>query len=314
MSIKHFFRCLFRVLILIIVHFLKPVVGPGICGAGKYMNSNGVCTDCTAIWSCDAGYYEVRCSANADAYCTSCRSSCTTGYYRYLTCEWTWDHKCSPCEPGYYCPGPFDRYSCNSGETYLPNWYATACTACKSCPSGQYLSPSRTTTEDTGTCTVCNIGSSCPGDRKQYACNPGFTFSSTSGATACTPCSAPCSPGFYQQAPCTTTSDRVCTPCLPGFNFSLTSGATQCLSCSGACPAGTYQQAPCTTTSDRVCTPCVLGSSFSAPTGATACTPCTQALCPSRTIRTQNCTLTSDVVCSQCDEVFVCPEDHYCDD
>ena len=42
MSIKHFFRCLFRVLILIIVHFLKPVVGPGICGAGKYMNSNGV--------------------------------------------------------------------------------------------------------------------------------------------------------------------------------------------------------------------------------------------------------------------------------
>ena len=158
-SIKHFFRYFLRVEFLIIVNlFFKSVVGPCIqeCSScNAYKDSNGVCRTCTDVYPCPSGYYEVRCTTTADGYCTRCRTSCPAGTYKSLECQSTWDHQCSACQSGYYCPGPFDRYSCDSGTTYSPNWFATACTACKSCPSGQYLSPSCTTTEDTGTCTQC---------------------------------------------------------------------------------------------------------------------------------------------------------------
>ena len=167
MSIKHFFRYFLRVEFLIIVNLfcLKSVVGPCIAECGScnaYKDSNGVCKECTVFWpgvnDCPSGKYEVRCTTTADAYCAPCRTSCPAGYYLYTACSRTADLQCTPCNPGYYCPGTLDKYSCTSGETYQPYWYATACTACKSCPSGKYLSPSCTTTEDTGTCTVCNIG------------------------------------------------------------------------------------------------------------------------------------------------------------
>ena len=241
------------------------------------------------IFSCNIKQYSCVYIAGNDPNCQSPRA-----YYRPSILSD--DQACCPI--GHYCHYLYNvKYVCSAG-TYQNMNGQTTCITCFGgpCAAGQYVPPCPTTSNTA--CTPCST-SPCPAGQYQTPCT-------TTSDRVCTPCS----PGSFS----TTSGVTVCTPCLLGSNFSNTTGATSCTPCSGPCPAGTYQTQPCTTSSDRVCTPCVLGSSFSLTSGTTQCLPCTQTPCPSRTIKTQNCTLTSDVVCSQCDDVFVCPQDHYCDD
>ena len=64
-------------------------------------------------------------------------------------------------------------------------------------------------------CYTCTAGYYCDGTNR-YQCIAGSSFSSA-GATACTPCSSTgvCAAGTYYN-PCTTTTNRACTPCIAG--------------------------------------------------------------------------------------------------
>lgn len=137
-----------------------------------------------------------------------------------------------------------------------------ACAAGEMCTDGQCVGEI-----PAGVCAVDNGGCSADafcmdiGGAAACACHPGFTGS---GVT-CDACSV-CAPEFFATAPCTPVDDTVCTacsaPCSEGRFESAPCGGPQgdrvCTMCT-FCVGATYTVSPCSTASDSVCAPCETG-------------------------------------------------------
>ena len=111
------------------------------------------------------------------------------------------------------------------------------------------------------------------------------TFSSTTDASACTPCTS-CPAGQFTSTACTLTANGACQACRAG-TYSGSTASPSCVSCLAgtyntgtgmltssaciSCAAGTFS----TSAGSSVCTACVAGT-FLAGTGGTSITQCTQ--------------------------------------
>ena len=132
---------------------------------------------------------------------------------------------CSQCGALQFCPGTGIAYTCRAG-TYFSTQTAIDQSTCITCSSGTY-SPAVGATQ----CTVCPAGDT----DNLFLSKPGFFtfvvfiftdagYISSTGASACTPCSK----GSYQ----TGTGQSACITCSAG-TFSPSVGATQCTICPG---------------------------------------------------------------------------------
>ena len=124
---------------------------------------------------------------------------------QFVTVEDCWCVECGPCDPGFErtgCSGHNDGSCTLCADGYFkqsPN--ADSCSPClgawDDCPAGEYVTQA------------------CGGANGQV-CSPcplGY-FKPNAGMHDCTVCS-PCADGYYESAPCTRTTNRVCAPC-PG--------------------------------------------------------------------------------------------------
>lgn len=163
------------------------------------------------------------------------------------------------------------------GNTYcLPNQLCT--NACIECPP-QTVARSDKTNCDSGTCTVCPVGSYCSGGSSIAGCPTGQynsitgisssgqcqscsagKFSSVINSSSCTNCSA----GMYNAAD----SSTGCTNCENG-KYQPSQGQVYCI----FCPAGRYGTGTGFTTMETNCTKCVEGT-FSNTLGASSNTNC----------------------------------------
>jgi hypothetical protein len=81
---------------------------------------------------------------------------------------------------------------------------------------------------------------------------PGDSFCNGVTRTSCTICS----PGTYEIAACSATSDRQCAAC-PANSYCVGSDV---FPCSPPCLPGTYRTKNCTAASDQTCSACPAGS------------------------------------------------------
>lgn len=145
--------------------------------------------------------------------------------------------------------------SCPSGQFTVCNSTATGCSACSVCGAGLYASVTCGGSND-AVCALCPAGSYCPTPGPlPTTCPPGSMCPST-GLTA----SVACAPGAYANTPGRT----ACAP-APVGSYVATSAANS----STPCPLGTYSNS----TGNTACAPCQPGA-FAAATGSAACTPC----------------------------------------
>jgi hypothetical protein len=313
-----------------------------LCSAGTYSTAVGAttpvtCVSCPAGSSCPGGSVMNTCVAGTtfalagQSTCTSCGNPCAATTYETQACTTTQNRVCTFCPPGSACPGGTSITSCIAASTFsLGN--SSTCSSCTTCLAGTYETTTCTTTRNR-VCTFCPPGSACPGGATITPCVAGTSFSLGNQST-CTGCTSPCSATTYQQQPCTTTQNRVCsTDCPPGYacpgggtliactngtNYSLATQTT-CTTCTPVCTATTYQTQTCTTTQNRICMPCPAGSACPGGTtislcvsGSTfalanqsACSTCT--VCLAGTYETTPCTPTQNRVCTVCPTGSACP-------
>uniref|UniRef100_A0A673BJ17 Tumor necrosis factor receptor superfamily, member 21 n=1 Tax=Sphaeramia orbicularis TaxID=375764 RepID=A0A673BJ17_9TELE len=147
-------------------------------------------------------------------------------------------------------------------------------------PAGQsLLSPRRYqyTDPDLGTQLVCD---KCPAGtyvsvhcsptavRECSPCPEGTFTRGENGVEQCHRCQAPCTAGFIEKIPCTSTQDRVCT--CPPNSYLSGDGGTQCKPHS-LCPPGTRVKTRGTDTKDVGCKPCNKGTFSDVESSALKC-------------------------------------------
>jgi hypothetical protein len=259
--------------------------------------NNRECSFCPPGYFCSGGLAIDLCangltfSLGNQSTCTNCEI-CSAGTYQTTSCISTRNRVCSPCPPGFACPGgttlldPMGSTACVSGVTFSVGLQST-CTACTTCLAGTYENVSCTASRNR-VCLPCPPGFACPGGTVITPCILGSTYSLGSQST-CTSCTV-CINGLFETTACSATTNRICSlsPCSPG-TYSVSVGyTTQCNPCPAgyACPGGT------------VLDECIAGSTFSMG-GQGACTPCLTP-CGAGTYELQTCTPYQNRVCDTC--------------
>ena len=183
------------------------------CPAGKY-NTTNLATSCI---SCSAGTYNASSGAGSASACISCSAgtfsgegastcqTCVAGTYsaeKALVCE--------KCPAGTYNPNqggtsvgvcrscPAGRYSTTQGAA-----------SCESCPPGKYSTTVGATSDNA--CTFCPAGTYSVGGKGECDRCPTGTASTTVGATSSSTCIS-CPPGYFSS----TTGATICSPVQAG--------------------------------------------------------------------------------------------------
>ena len=219
------------------------------CSASEYESTactattNRVCTACT---TCTAGvnYRTGACTAGNTA-CTAC-PTCTAGDYKSVACTTTSAGTCASCPSGYYCTSGAANFCPSDSNSPTGSSVITACT----CNAGYYGT-------NGGSCTICPVGSYCPGGTSAVSCSSVITGSSSlGGATSTSSSSCICNPGY------TGSNGGPCTVCQPGYvcpgngnmailcsvyraNSYSIGGATSSTTSACVCNAGYYGTVSC---------------------------------------------------------------------
>eukprot|EP00048_Salpingoeca_helianthica_P014171 m.217680 g.217680 ORF g.217680 m.217680 type:complete len:2154 (-) comp15603_c0_seq6:26-6487(-) len=285
---------------------LPPCANISTCGLGKYEAAAPTSTSDRVCVTCPDGSFKD--TVGNSLTCTSCTTSCQSGFYLSGQCTPTTDRVCLPCATcgaGQYissqcagssntvcssCPAGTAHNTLNNSLTACPpcssNHYqtaigATSCLSCAAatCPAGKFYT------------SICNAATGvqcvdCPAGAVQSqpgllticsGCVPRVSYQTTIGQTACAVCSPDCGAGFYQQSECNVTADRVCLPCTGG-TYQNQVGQTICKACSASdCGPGSFFNALCNSTTAPSCSSCARG--FYQNIGSqTACIACGQGL------------------------------------
>jgi len=291
------------------------------CDAGTYFSpASAECLECDAGFYCiDAKRY--ACSpgtfsnGSRKSFCEECPPGTLLPTSRGESID-----NCIPCSAGTY-----STRVANSGSscTLCPQgtWFngtgASDLNQCIKCPEGYYqdqegqtssgsckiCSPGYISSEGSGTCTPCNMGtfSPDPGRTTCDQCRPG-SFSNVTGSSSCTLCN----PGTYNpdwgsgsaddcihclnggSAEYGANSSATCNECTPGYylvgsscvlcapgSYSFVDGAVEC----SLCPKGTYLPSSGGNSATQ-CVSCAEGS-YSSEQGQERCL-----LCPAGTFST----------------------------
>ena len=195
---------------------------------------------------------------------------------------------------------------CPAGTFSPSHGFKTECTACPSCPQGQYRKGCGPTSGSCSSCIACPQG--------QYTTECGG-----SSPGVCTNCGLQCGSSEYVSADCGGFSPGVCSLCQYAFScanpnlvlgpFKCITQQSTCVSCP-SCPVGKYRKAVCGNLFYEECTLCPSCSEGKYRTACRDsnsgyCASC--ATCPSGQYRTGCSGLTSGT-CTQCGS---CPEGQY---
>uniref|UniRef100_A0A673BPN4 TNFR-Cys domain-containing protein n=1 Tax=Sphaeramia orbicularis TaxID=375764 RepID=A0A673BPN4_9TELE len=123
---------------------------------------------------------------------------------------------------------------------------------CDKCPAGTYVS----------------VHCSPTAVRECSPCPEGTFTRGENGVEQCHRCQAPCTAGFIEKIPCTSTQDAVCT--CPPNSYLSGDGGTQCKPHS-LCPPGTRVKTRGTDTKDVGCKPCNKGTFSDVESSALKC-------------------------------------------
>lgn len=224
------------------------------CGCPSNTYSSGSCTasrnvDCLACPSqssspgnstqlsnctCNAGHYRQDSSGGGSFSCVPCTSSCPAGQYLSGSCTPTSNPVCRPCTSLSSCgPNAYLQGSCGGSSNFV-------CATCKTCGPGTYISQPCGTNSDR-VCSACRTyNSSCQRGTQYLSHNCQASNTPTNptcemcisscgseefltgvcgggsdgtSSTQCQRCQQ-CSSIQYDAAPCTATSDRVCSNCI----------------------------------------------------------------------------------------------------
>lgn len=243
------------------VVFVSPyydrVTSCSLCAAGTYSTGTEASSSEVCL-PCDSGKYSTALGAQSLATCVSCPEGtyssgigtsvctrCSPGSFNSLRGA-TFSGACFLCETG--------KFSTSSG--------AVSENSCVDCSPGYFSSSSSSTS-----CSACLPGkySSAPRARECSNCIDRSTYSTGSGAIACTTCLVnSCGQGTTLQ-PCTKTSEGVCTNCKMFPNCMYTgsagcfiSGSSTIPSCT--CAAGFQMDGAANAAAATVCVQCPPGT------------------------------------------------------
>jgi hypothetical protein len=243
------------------------------CSPGEYVNFLGLFDPSTCL-PCLPGSYNPTSGASA---CTPCPPATYSSDLRSV--------ECSACPRGGFCPLAgaaalsLTFSPCPAG-TYNPDEGSSTNTSCRSCPAGTANPVPQSTAASA--CRACLPGSHAA-QHGTPVCDlcPTGKFTSTSGSTACQPCTQGylCVEGSSAPQPCpggTHANQTVLT--LTGYLGSL----SECVVCpvGTSCSVGSAVAVPCAPGTynnqprQETCLKCAAGS-FQELAGQTSCNPCT---------------------------------------
>ena len=272
----------------------------GTCPRGKYAdasrvsaNADTICTPLTPLYE---NFYEAEpATPTSDRAVLRC-STCTRTEYESIGCVNGTNRKCAAvtrCEEAAW-------------EKQAPSRTSDRiCARLTQCLTSQWHAPRTSTKEDV----VCRLTSVCePGwfvqewatptsDVVCARCTDGATYSSTTNAPQCSPCSV-CAPGQgYITGPCTRNASGVCGDCAPG-TISAPHAGSDALQSDGKGP-------PPFAPNNQKCTPCPSGQ-YAALWRSDSCEPWTTCTKGYATMR--HPTAVSDSVCMSCPSGKFLPE------
>eukprot|EP00055_Hartaetosiga_balthica_P012099 m.57643 g.57643 ORF g.57643 m.57643 type:complete len:1929 (-) comp7833_c0_seq1:1783-7569(-) len=252
--------------------------------------SNRVCMPCT---TCPSTHEKLQeCTATQDTQCKQCLS-CSFGNYLVERCNNDFDGKCGPCDECDFTT-QFEAQSCKFSLNRI-------CQNFTICGSDEYETKAPTTISDR----KCSPISMCT-----YLQYESMAATVTSDRT-CKSLSPPCSPGFEQSNPPTTTSDRVCTVCEKGYIDQDSMPNSPCERCEAGVFVPSMSAGEC---ADFKCekgkidedldpsTPCVLCvNGYQDERGGTKCKPWTNCN-PGEHVVIGSRTVLNDTKCASCEK------------
>ena len=231
------------------------------CFGGFYLNGK----TCLLCLTCKNGFRETTpCSSSSNRVCAQNICSCSNGIAATGSfCTFHTSNVCVSCSTGYYKDGDLCakcRQSCGTGfiETMACSQFSNRICSHNVCICINGIAATGTDCRTNGAqiCTTCSGGYYKNGNRCtscRSTCKNGFRETapcSSSSNRVCTQNVCSCSNGIAATlAACTANTQNICASCLNGFYRN----GNSCVICRSACGTGTRETTTCSSSYDRMC-------------------------------------------------------------